>query len=837
MNYKTVFTNGEEIVGEEVMDKIEGYIRPYYEKLKKAKIYKRKEDKEIYSEKRESLKAEIQNEELMNYLKKEILPIVQKMGREENHEFEIIPSHMDLLVYQKGGYFEDHIDFISNHSNITQQYTLLIGLENCVTGKTFVWDKENGDYKGYEQSIIRGGLIWFCSDTHHFSEKFEDEDNEKTVLSLSLKAVMKNEEEKREYYQVESTDGKIFYLPKKGYENTMLEKMYQIGDKNENLKMDLNNEEMELMRIYLENERELTKEEMEKIVEPLAFYMLIRPELKSCYLPSSIIKELNEKLSKNEKYILFDRFEPWMVEWSKEMNYIPFQVIYHCNDITERLDTQDYHFGYSGETISNKKYLNHLIKKYPKKDQNFKHRLEKRINRIFPKESFIENEQNYINVYYNDKTQWVNDEFVIMAGNGQYVMGQKHLGDIAYKMDRRDLPILYRMKQIIHNHQYQYTKREIKYVFNDFISEHQYRYYDSDEDKGLEKEEREKKRKRVIRKMKREKIHYGRSNSSNSEYESLFDHKRKKSSKEKTMHAKKILKNVLKENKIIEEFIDWNKFEKEEKKGGNGSDSDSDDSDYIVKNNIDTNANYVFLNDIATKYDKLSFSDKSSDNDDDESTLISEKEESSKEEEESNEEEEESSEEENEVIHPTIIMNNIENNDELSSETTDEELEIDDLKKEEDEEKFIQHMIKMDVLKTEENDDVEDEEAKKMFEIKDSSESETSENSIISDLKSDHEVIKSGVFSGDEKNTKIYRYHNVHFPLYTESFDKIQLDHEKRKKIFKIIKHLPLKDAYDYRENIVQKYYDEGCNEGGDIIHTYKFKVYYVFFGFIRELD
>lgn len=842
MNFKTVFTGEGEIIRGDVIDRIEEYVRPYYESLKKAKIYKRSENKELYSDRRECLKTEILNVELMEYIKNYILPIIQRKGKEYDHEFEILPSHMDLLVYQKGGHFDDHIDFISNHSNITQQYTLLIGLENCMTGKTFVWDKELNTYKGYEESIIRGGLIWFCSDTHHFSEKFEDEENEKTVLSLSIRAIKKNNQPKKEYYQVQSIEGIVFHLPKDKLENTMLEKMYEIGNKEENMMIEMTKEELELMRIYLENERELTKEEMEKIIESLSFYMLITSELKTTHLPSSIIKELNEKLSKNQEYILFDRFEPWMVEWSRKMNYTPFQVIYHCNDITEKLNIQDNESYVNKE--DNKKYLKNLMKKFSKKDKYFGKRLEERIRKIYPHlETDYDNE---LNVNQKSTFTWGNEEFVILSGDGQYVVGDGRLGNIALKLNKKkNLPIMYRIKQIIHNHQYQFIKREIQSVFFDYTQDYSYQYYDSDDDKRLDKEERERRREKALLKYKKRTIRYGGSDSSGPEYESLFERKRKKSSKEVTTQVKKILKNVMKENQILDETIEWNLFEKENKKNlkkpwGNNSDSDSDfEEEEEKKLSIEENMNYLYLDKVAAKdyqSSDSSFSKSLSESSDENESSVSSDENESNVENESSE-----SSDENESSESSMENESSESNKENESSESNKENELSESNVEnENEEWDINYMIKpkekmiqMNIQKNEDNERIEDDEIEKMFQVNE----ETNDSSIYSDLESDNEIIHSGKFDGSERNVKIYRNHNVHPLLYHESFDKIDLDHEKKKKICNMLKSLPLEEAYDYRDNILEKYYDEGCNEGGEITHTYKFKVYYVFIGFIRKFN
>lgn len=846
MNFKTVFTGEGEIVGEEVIEKIEEYVRPYYESLKKAKIYKRSEDKELYSDKRECLKTEILNVELMEYIKSNILPIIQRKGKEYNQEFEILPTHMDLLVYQKGGHFDDHIDFISNHSNITQQYTLLIGLENCITGRTHVWDKGLNTYKGYEESIIRGGLLWFCSDVHHFSEKFEDEENEKTVLSLSLRAIKKNNEGMNEYYQVQSIEGKVFHLPKDKLENTMLKMMYEIGDKEESLKMEMTNEELEFMRIYLENERELTKEEMEKIMESLSFYMMIKPDLRTTHLPSSVIKELNEKLSKKQDYLLFDRFEPWMIEWSQKMNYTPFQVIYHCNDITEELnlESQESH----SDKENNKKYLKNIMNQFSKKDKYFGKRLNERIQKIYP--NLYEDYNNELMINNQSSVKWGNDEYVILAGNGQYVLGGGKLGSIALKLNKKNLPIMYRIKQIIHNHQYQYIKKEVRYIFNDYVGDYSYRYYDSDEDKGLSKDEKEVKRKKALEKYKRKNIKYGRSDSSDKEFESLFERKRKKSSKEVTTQVKKILKNVMKENQIFDEMINWNLFEKENKKILNNSwvynsDSDSDVDFEQEKMNLDENVNYVYLDKIASKdylssHDELSSSISS---DEENSSESSDKKDSS---ESSDKKDSSESSDEEDSLESSVEEDSSESSDKKDSSessvedllATFENIETESSSSESElEEDFITNpkkkMIQINIEKNENLED--DKELEKMFELNDDDES--SKNSIYSDLQSDNEVIRSGIFNGSERNIKIYRKHNVHPPLYHETFDNIDLNHEKKKKIYHMLKSLPLEEAYDYRDNILEKYYDEGCNEGGEIKYTYKFKIYYVIFGFIRNLD
>lgn len=86
----------------------------------------------------------------------------------------------------------------------------------------------------------------------------------------------------------------------------------------------------------------------------------------------------------------------------------------------------------------------------------------------------------------------------------------------------------------------------------------------------------------------------------------------------------------------------------------------------------------------------------------------------------------------------------------------------------------------------------------------------------------------------DECNLYTQRFHDVHFDKFTESFEEMKISEEDQERIKKAVRKISFQEAYDFRDHIFERYYDESCNEGDEVFYHYKFKVYYVYYGFLK---
>ncbi len=508
-DFDNIFQLGE-LIDISIIDHIEKLIKPYKKYLEEAKVYDVNEEKELKSNKRQkSYKAIIENEDLREYLITNILPLINKVGINKNHIFEILPGHIDYIEYIKDGFFDEHIDFINNHTNFTQQYTCIIGLENCLSGQTYVWDDKRKDYNGYEESIMKGGMIWFKSDLRHFGEKFEDNDKKKKILTISLRAIRKEMTQDLEnMFIFKSKEGELFYVLKELCKNTLFEELNNITDKNGReeedktkiIETDLTNEELKLMIKYLSTDplevsESLNLDEISKIQKKLALYMIIPSEYKSCKVPHKALKELNERWI-DKDYIYFKNFEPWMVDWAKEMEYVPFQVVYHWNDLTEYLPVSVEYY----ETNEQDNFANHVhgrflrreMKKKISGEKDYGKKIYKQLNMISSYSSLQEISDNYffdnnsytiMNENLEFEKQWIGSDYTIMYGNCQYLAGDNILGKMCKKLNNhekiKNKSTINKMKNLIHFHMYNLFKFNMDLGY-DFCKD--YRKRKSDEE-------------------------------------------------------------------------------------------------------------------------------------------------------------------------------------------------------------------------------------------------------------------------------------------------------------------------------------------------------------------
>ncbi len=353
-DFQPFFTNECNLISEDILKIFEDKLTPFFEKLEPAKIYDLVNRSEVFHEMRDCLKTVIYEKEFFDLANTYLLPIINNIAIEHKHIFEFIPSHVDLIKYHKENYFNPHIDFVSNHTNFTKQYTLLIGFNTIDEGETYIWDKNINDFKPFKETVTRGGMVWFCSDIKHFADKIK-KNNTKIVLSFQLKAIKIEDEFNYENTVILKPSDKNdieYYIPKNLIQNTLFEVMIQNNDsdliskseQNNIIRIETNLENDKLLKIiqYLKKEKDFSVEELEDIRTILNFYMINHVQFMDFKIPSKYLQYLNENFV-DKDYILFNRFEPWMVEWAKEMNYIPFQIILHFKDTEPNNIKNTYH--------------------------------------------------------------------------------------------------------------------------------------------------------------------------------------------------------------------------------------------------------------------------------------------------------------------------------------------------------------------------------------------------------------------------------------------------------------------------------------------------------------
>ncbi len=340
--YEAVFTNENNFIPEEIMLEFEEKLKPYFAELKPAKIFDLKTRTEIIHEMRNCLKTVIYEKEFFELANKYLLPIINNISSSKKHVFEFIESHVDLIKYQQNHHFDIHFDYVSNHTNFSQQYTLLIGLNNVDEGRTFIWNDELDDFKPYNESISRGGMVWFCSDIKHFAEKLQ-KNSTKIVLSFQLKATKYDNDEDFDYENIinlKSIENNDYFISKNLIKNTLFEVMLNNNDislnlLNENkilsLQTNLDNNKLSKIVSYLKKSYDFDINELEEIREILNFYMINHADFIDCKIPSKYLHYLNENFA-DKDYIVFNKFESWMNQWAKDMNYIPFQIVLYISD-------------------------------------------------------------------------------------------------------------------------------------------------------------------------------------------------------------------------------------------------------------------------------------------------------------------------------------------------------------------------------------------------------------------------------------------------------------------------------------------------------------------------
>lgn len=799
-HWKEIF-EGTKFVSEDILLKLEEMIQPFRVNLEKAKVYKTKEKKEIISENREGWKTIIESPEMHSFLEEHLMPYIQH----DDYEFEILPSHFDYMEYETGGHFAKHIDFVSSHTNFTKQYTCILGLETCKTGHTMIWNSEFNDYVSNSNSIYRGGLVWFQSELSHFADKFKDKEKKKRIFTFSLRAMKKNELNP-ELCKWISKEGNVHFIKKSLMKDTFVEKILENED---SFQTDFSNDEIKLIFEYIQKSRILSIEEMNQIREKLAFLMIVQPEFMHDEVPSKHLQEMNEKW-KHQDVIVFNQFEPWMVDWAKRNDLIPFQMICHWNDYTMyfQYDLHDQQFGYDRHQI--------LKRVFPKMEHYQKQNYTEISNMLEHFEPFHKSYRYYepdFSEYYDDleenrisqkKTNekfqeedirnehWLNADYVVTMGNMKYLEGDGYLAKLCQKMNEKEVfekkSLMNKMKNLIHFHQYNTFQNVLEKRYEKFVKRSAPRNYTY----GYFK--RHKKRDFVYGESKSSNICYNREDDFSISECSDYDYRLRRYDESPSSGSSESISSE-------------------------SESSDSDVGDKLINFFQSLEKKKIVLMDTETneEVDMSAFMNSTDESTDDET----------------------------------------EDEDSISS---NEEVKIVDLKRPRMEEELDNEvkevspdmkLIQLHLTEEEEEESENDEEVMNgLWENASSTDSSSSYSSGsfedlyekpnlpslhgMETIHSDDPRILKANMNEEECNVYMQRFHDVHFKKFTESFEEREISKEDQERIQRAVREISLREAYDFRDHIFERYYDESCNEGDETFYHYKFKVYYVYYGFLR---
>jgi hypothetical protein len=112
------------------------------------------------------------------FYNKEVVALVQR--HMPDNIFIPKASHIDLVHYRTGDYFDEHTDYVNTFPDNACQVTILIGLLDAKTGGTGI--RTGGSMQMYSESRQRGGMLIFNSDLPHMGERVV---GEKEIVVLS----------------------------------------------------------------------------------------------------------------------------------------------------------------------------------------------------------------------------------------------------------------------------------------------------------------------------------------------------------------------------------------------------------------------------------------------------------------------------------------------------------------------------------------------------------------------------------------------------------------------------------------------------------------------------
>jgi hypothetical protein len=318
------------IIDDEIQTLIEDYIRADKRPLTKSELYVPMNDKKIIDEdKRVSYFKTFVDKKLFALV--DIL--IEKLNKKDKYyNYVTVKNDVTYIKYNEGGFFKSHSDYLSITSNIVEEYTLLISMneKECEGGETKFTINYSSKYVSKE-SIIPKHTLLFRKDLIH--EGLVVKNGTKEIITINLWAIpkinnnilvikMTNEDD---VYAISQNN--IMEIPNK-FRNFILE-----TKKNGTYKQILYYQENETKKRFEVIYKILTKQYIQHFEYNIKFfkYYGIKPE-NILLTDNSIKKNINYKcdLTKDLIYCINQEQQIYLCDKIKKNNlpYVPFTIIF-----------------------------------------------------------------------------------------------------------------------------------------------------------------------------------------------------------------------------------------------------------------------------------------------------------------------------------------------------------------------------------------------------------------------------------------------------------------------------------------------------------------------------
>lgn len=278
--------------------KINNLVNPYKSEVTEAIIYSVNENKNIKSDKRNSLKSSFEDPDLKKCILENVIELIKlKLHNDDNKDIQYSVSigdqQFDYVKYENGGFFERHSDFVRVNNDNQCQYTLLIGLsdKSChsQSGSTAVWLPITPSNKNQYDEILAKynvnnpqGLLCYHDNCNYDYVKLDHLiDNNSQPIGIPH----------------------FFTTFRQGDALLFKSELYHSG---------------EIFKAY---NKVSVKELLSIVINVTSFQNMTNNTMSK---QNEIDAWLNDSTN---KCIMFDMFENWMYDFAKQNNLLPFQII------------------------------------------------------------------------------------------------------------------------------------------------------------------------------------------------------------------------------------------------------------------------------------------------------------------------------------------------------------------------------------------------------------------------------------------------------------------------------------------------------------------------------
>lgn len=193
-------------IDEKIQSKIKEWIEARSDDFSLSQLYIPLDDEKIVDEERRRSKFRTFTDSDIFYHVDKLISVLNEY--QDEYRFIMVKNDVTHIRYKEGDFFEQHKDYLSLHTNMALEYTMLICIDSECEGGRTKFHLNSSFIHSCEKTTHNNGVVVFRKDLVHEGEKLKS--GHKEIISINLWAIEKSNDK---VIVLECSDNLSYILP------------------------------------------------------------------------------------------------------------------------------------------------------------------------------------------------------------------------------------------------------------------------------------------------------------------------------------------------------------------------------------------------------------------------------------------------------------------------------------------------------------------------------------------------------------------------------------------------------------------------------------------------